>query len=184
MVLLEIEPLDLGDDVRSISLELTEADENREPIRGEHASRVWSRVLRAAAAAEPWVLDFFSHIDRVGDYCTLHKIPFRESGKRVIVVAAPEIEILQTLLDRFQSETFGVRAGSLASAPDPAVEGDLARRGIDGYHAAYKNYFFCAACGFEDGSLVLFSEKLSVSEVIRRVRPALEGQDVEVRLPA
>lgn len=184
MVLLEIEPLDLGDDVRSISLELTEADENREPIRGEQASRVWSRVLRAVATNESWVLDFFSHVDRVRDYCTLHQIPFRESGKRVIVVAAPELESLQSLLDRFQAETFGARAGSPASAPDPTLEGDLARRGIDGYHAAYKKYFFCAACGFEDGSLVLFSEKLSVSEVIRRIRPALEGQDVEVRLPA
>ncbi len=184
MILLEIEPLDLGEDVRSVALELTEADENREPIRGEQASRVWARVLRAVAASEPWVLDFFSHVDRVRDYCNLHNIPFRESGKHVIVVAAPELEILEALIDRFQSETFGARAGSLASAPDRAVEGDLARRGIDGYHAAFKNYFFCAACGFEDGSLVLFSEKLWASEVIRRVRPALDGQDVEVRLPA
>jgi hypothetical protein len=184
MILLEIEPLDLGDDVRSIGLELTEADENREPIRGEQASRVWSRVLRAVAASEPWVLDFFSHVDRVRDYCKLHNIPARESGKHVVVVVAPEPQILEALIDRFQTETFGVRAGALASAPDPSVEGDLARRGIDGYHAAFKNYFFCAACSFEDGSLVLFSEKLSVSEVIRRVRPALTGQDVEVRLPA
>ena len=34
----------------------------------------------------------------------------------------------------------------------------------------------------EDGSLILLSEKLWASEVIRRIRPALEGQDVEIRL--
>ena len=54
---------------------------------------------------------------------------------------------------------------------------------MDAYHTAYPNYFFCAVCAFEDGSLVLLSEKLWASEVIRRVRPALKGLDVEVRLP-
>ena len=49
--LLEIEPLDLGADVRAMGLELTEADENREPIRGADAARIWSRVLRARGAA-------------------------------------------------------------------------------------------------------------------------------------
>ena len=34
------------------------------------------------------------------------------------------------------------------------------------------------------GSLVILSQKLWASEVIRRIRPALEGQDVEVRLAA
>jgi hypothetical protein len=67
---------------------------------------------------------------------------------------------------------------------DPALEGELARLGVDAYHTAFPNYFFCAVCGFEDGSLVLLSEKLWASEVIRRVRPALEGQDTEVRLPS
>lgn len=33
MYLLDIEPLDLGSDVRAVGLELTEADENREPVR-------------------------------------------------------------------------------------------------------------------------------------------------------
>src|ERR1700675_3291179 len=59
--LLEIEPLDLGADVRAMGLELTEADENREPIRGTDAARIWSRVLRAVASPENWALDFFSH---------------------------------------------------------------------------------------------------------------------------
>ena len=49
MYLLEIEPLDIGEDVRAMGLELTEADENREPIRGAEAAKIWSRVLRAVA---------------------------------------------------------------------------------------------------------------------------------------
>ena len=65
-----------------------------------------------------------------------------------------------------------------------ALEGELARQGADAYHKAYTRYLFCGICNFEDASLVLLSETLWASEVIRRVRPALQGLDVEVRLPA
>ncbi|MGC1658803.1 MAG: hypothetical protein WA737_02180 [Candidatus Acidiferrales bacterium] len=182
MYLLEIEPLDLGEDVRAVGLEFTEADENREPVRGAEAAALWSRVLRATAAGEIWALDFFSHLDRVRDYCQRHAIPFREAGERCIVVSAPEPAALEALLDRFQGETFGARAGGPVTEGDAALEGELARRGVDAYHAAFARYFFCAVCVFEDGSLVLLSEKLWASEVIRRVRPALAGLEVEVRL--
>ncbi|MFZ1974485.1 MAG: hypothetical protein WAU89_16695 [Candidatus Acidiferrales bacterium] len=181
-ILLEVEPLDLGSDVRAIGLELTEADENREPIRGADAARIWSRVLRATAADETWALDFFSHLDRVREYCERHQIAFREASNRSIVVPALELGALEPLIDRFQSETFGARAGEKVATGDPALEGELARRGVDAYHTAFPHYTFCAVCNFEDGSLVLLSEKLWASEVIRRVRPALEGQVVEVRL--
>jgi hypothetical protein len=181
--LLEIEPLDLGVDVRAVGLEFTEADENREPVRGPEAASVWSRVLRATAGDELWTLDFFSHLERVRDYCQRHAIPFREASERCIVVPAPEPAALEALLDRFQAETFGARAGGPLSQGDPILEGELARRGVDAYHAAFSRYFFCAVCVFEDGSLVLLSEKLWASEVIRRVRPALAGQDVEIRIP-
>ena len=184
MHLLDIEPLDLGPDVRAIGLELTEADENREPVRGIDAARVWSRVLRATAADEIWALDFFSHIDRVREYCDQHQLKYREAGKRSIVIPTPELSALESLIDRFQGETFGARAGALVAETDKVLEGDLARRGADAYHTAFHNYFFCAICGFEDGSLVFLSDKLWASEVIRRVRPALEGQDVEIRLPS
>ena len=53
---------------------------------------------------------------------------------------------------------------------------------MDAYHSAFLKYAFCAICNFEDGSLVLLSEKLWASEVIRRIRPAIEGQDLEIRL--
>ena len=40
MFLLEVEPLDLGADVKAIGLELIEP-ENREPVRGIEAARIW-----------------------------------------------------------------------------------------------------------------------------------------------
>jgi len=187
MYLLEIEPLDLGEDVKAIGCELAEADEHREPVRGIEAARIWSRVLIATAATEPWALDFFSHADRVQDYCRNHQIAFREANQRSIVIPAPPLGVLESLFERFQGETFGARAGgvlAIEGGADSALEGELARRGADAYHAAFSNYYFCAVCGFEDASLILLSEKLWASEVIRRVRPVMEGFDVEVRLPS
>jgi len=181
--LLDVEPLDLGPDVRAVGLELVEADENREPVRGRDAARVWSRVLWATTGKEPWALDFFSHLDRVREYCQSHQIAYRDASQRSMVIPAPEVDRLESLFDRFQNETFGARAGGPLEAGDPALEGDLAQRGVDAYHKAFPNYFFCGVCGFEDGSLVLLSEKLWASEVIRRVRPVLQGIEVEVRLP-
>ena len=183
MDVLEIEPLDLGPDVRAVGLDLVEDDENREPVRGTGASRIWSRVLWATTGKEPWALDFFSHVDRVKDYCERHQIAFREANERCVVIPAPELSQLEALLDRFQNETFGARAGETIERGDAALEGELARRGVDAYHKAFPQYFLCAVCEFEDGSLVLLSEKLWASEVIRRVRPVLEDLDVEVRLP-
>ena len=185
--LLEVEPLDLGADVKAIGLELGENDENREPARGGEAAAIWSRVLEAVAAAEPLALDFFSHLDRVRDYCKLHLIPFREASGHSLVIPAPDPEqlpgALSALLERFEAETFGARAGGPLLSGDAALEGELARRGVDAYHAAFPNYFFCAVCDFEEGSLVLLSNKLWASEVMRRVKPVLAGLDVEVRLP-
>jgi hypothetical protein len=182
--LLDVEPLDLGADMRVVGLDLVEADENREPVRGSDAAGIWTRVLRVTAGQYPWALDFFSHLDRVRDFCQRHGIAYREASQRSIMIPAPEPAALQSLIDRFQGETFGARAGGVLPGADAAIEGDLARRGVDAYHTAFPRYFFCAVCGFEDGSLVLLSGKLWASEVIRRVRPVLEGLDVEVRLPS
>lgn len=184
MYLLDVEPLDLGVDVRAVGLELVEADENREPVRGEDAGIIWSRVLKATAGTETWVFDFFSHLDRVRDYCESHQIKYRDASQRSLVIPAPEGDELEALVDRFQSETFGVRAGGPLASGDSALEGELARKGVDAYHVAFPSYFYCAVCGFDDGSLVLLSQKLWASEVIRRVRPALEGLNVEMRLPS
>jgi hypothetical protein len=182
--LLDVEALDLGPDVRAVGLELVEADENREPVRGEDAARIWSRILPAVAGKEPWGLDFFSHLDRVRDYCQNHGIDFRESGQRFIAVAAPKQKALEDLVGRFQAETFGARAGALLNTGDAALEGELARRGADAYDKAFSNYYFCAICAFEDGSLVLLTDNLRSSDVIRRVGPALQGLDVKTQLPS
>ncbi|HLV94708.1 MAG TPA: hypothetical protein VKS44_05925 [Candidatus Acidoferrales bacterium] len=182
--LLEVEPLDLGPDVRAIGMELAVADENREPVRGMEAAKIWSRVLRATAGSEPWALDFFSHLERVRDFCGRHHIAYREANQHSLVIPSPAQAPLQDLVDRFQNETFGARAGALVDSGDAEVEGQLARQGVDAYRVAFPKYSFCAVCNFEDGSLVLLSEKLWASEVIRRVRPSLEGFDVDVQLPS
>jgi len=183
MYILEVEPLDLGPDVRAIGLELAEADEHREPVRGPDAARIWARALPAIAASEVWALDFFSHLDRIRDFCDRHHVSYRDSNHHSVVIPAPDAQALQDLFDRFQNETFGARAGSGVTR-DAELEGELARRGVDAYHAAFPTYFFCAICNFEDGLLVLLSEKLWANEVIRRVRPALDGLHVEVQLPS
>ena len=87
--ILEVEPLDLGADVKAVGLDLTEI-ESREPVRGRDAAGVWGAALGALAGSEPWALDFFSHLDRVRDYCRLHQIAFEEkAGGHALVV--PEI---------------------------------------------------------------------------------------------
>ena len=98
------------------------------------------------------------------------------------MLPAPELAVLEPLLDRFQAETFGARVGGPLAEGDPTLEGELARRGVDAYHSAFAKYSLCAICNFEDGSLIILSEKLWASEVIRRVRPALQGQEIEIRL--
>jgi hypothetical protein len=184
MNLLDVEPLDLGPDVKAISLELIDPGVDREPIRGEEAVKTWSRVLSALAGKEPWALDFYSHLDRVRDFCTTHSIKFREAEIRCLVIPAPEPNQLEELLTRFEAETFGARAGAQAGDPDPALEKDLSRQGADAYRHAYTNYRFCAICDFENGSLVVLSNKLWASEIIRLVRAVLDPASVEVRLPA
>jgi len=177
--LLEVEPLDLGADVKAVGLELVDR-QSREPLRGAEAGRIWSAALRAVAGVEPWALDFFSHLDRLREYCRSHQIAYRDAAQRCIVIAPPEAAALAGLLERFQGETFGVRAGAPLTSGDTALEGDLARRGVDAYHRVYPNYFFCAVCDFENGFLTLLTNRLWTSEVIRRVRPGLEGFPVEV----
>lgn len=186
MLWLDVQPLDLGSDVRSVGLDLMEADENQEPVRGSDAARVWSRVLQAVTGTgtDAWVLDFFGHLNRVRDFCDRRGISYREVSQRSLVVPAPEPDALESLIERFQNETFGARAGGVLPEPDPALEADLNRRGFDAYHGTFPSYLFCAICGFEEGSLVLLSEKLRAGEVVHRVRPLLEGLDVEVRLPS
>jgi hypothetical protein len=181
--ILEVEPLGLGADVKAVGLELLEM-ESREPVRGADAARVWAAALGALAGTEPWALDFFSHLDRVREYCRLHNVSFeKKASGHLLVMPSPSGEALGGLFERFEGETFGARAGALLAAGDPGVEGELARRGVDAYHGAFRNYLFCAVCDFENGFLTLLTEKLWTSEVLRRIKPATVSLPVEVARP-
>jgi len=180
---LEVEPLDLGPDVKGVGLELVEV-ESREPAHGATAAAIWAAALESIAGDQPYVLDFFAHLDRVRNYCSRSGISYLEkAGSRLLVIPALEHMDLVAILERFGAETFGARAGALAGSADAAVEGELARRGVDGYHAAFGNYAFCAVCDFQSGFLTVLSEKLWTSEVVRRIKPAVAELPVEVARP-
>ena len=180
---LEIESLDLGPDVRAVGLELIDP-ESREPLTGSKAAPIWAALVPALAGGQPWAIDFFAHLERVRDFCRQRSIAFREPSAHAIVIPQLESSQLQPLFERFADETFGVRAGGPLIAGDASVEGALAQRGVDAYHAAFANYLFCCVCDFEGGFLTVLSNQLWASEVIRRARAALEKLPVEVTRPA
>jgi len=180
---MEVEPLDLGAEVKAVGLDLMEV-ESREPARGGDAARIWAATLEALPGTEPWSLDFFAHLDRVREYCRLHAVAAEEkSSGHCLVIPAPSRAALTGLVERFAAETFGARAGAGLASDDATVENELARKGVDAYHAAFRNYFYCAVCDFENGFLTLLTEKLWTSEVLRRVKPAVASLPVEVARP-
>jgi hypothetical protein len=179
---LDVQALDLGPGVNALGLELVET-ENREPVRGPQAAEIWSAAVPALTAGELYVLDFFSHVERVAEFCQLHEIAYREAAGRCLVAPEPSQEQLRELFERFEKETFGMRAGAAAKLPDVPLETELSRRGLDAYQAAYARYAFCAVCEPEDGWFTLLSEALSSGEVIRRVQPALQPFDVYIARP-
>jgi hypothetical protein len=179
---LDVEALDLGPGVKAVGLELIET-ESREPVRGKKAAEIWSAVFPALAGEEFYVMDFFSHIDRVQEFCKPRKIEFREAGGRCVVLPQPLQGQLFQLFERFEGETFGIRAGAAAETPDARLEGDLSKRGVDAYQLAYERYVFCAICEPEDGWVTLLSAALWASEVIRRARPAVLPFDIYIARP-
>lgn len=179
---LDVQAMDLGNEVKAVGLELVET-ENREPVRGSAGAEIWSEILPALAGQEPFAVDFFSHLDRVREFCKSRKIEWREAAERCIVISSPTIEELRQLLERFEGETFGLRGGSAAQTADSALEGDLSKRGLDAYQQAYARYTFCAVCEPEDGWITVLSQTLWPSEIIRRVRPAVQKFDVHIARP-
>ncbi len=119
----------------------------------------------------------------------------RGAGARAIAIPHPNPEQLESLFARFETETFGFRAGKAhaagtAVAADASkflenadLERELSKRGMDGYHGAYTRYTFCAICDFENGSIVLLTEKLSSGEVLRRLRPAITALGARIERP-
>jgi len=179
---LDVEALDLGADVKAVGLELLET-ENREPVRGQDAALIWAAVFPALAANELLVIDFFSHINRVREFCKLHEVQYREAAERCLVLPQPGPTQLAELFQRFEGETFGARAGGRAQEGDADLEKELSHRGLDAYQPAYARYTFCAICEPEDGWVTLLSQTLWPTEVIRRIRPALQKFDVYMARP-
>ncbi len=179
---LDVETLDLGPGIKAVGLELIET-QNREPVRGKPAAEIWSALFPALAGEESCVVDFFSHIERVQEFCKARKIDFREAGARCVVVPKPRQAQLFQLFERFETETFGIRAGSATESADAALEGDLSKRGVDAYQSAYERYLFCAVCEPEDAWVTLLSSTLWASEVIRRARPAVQPFDIYIARP-
>ena len=179
---LDVQALGLGNEVKAVGLELVET-EDREPVRGKEGAEIWSEIFPALAGKEAFVVDFFSHLDRVREFCKARKIEWREAAERCIVIPSPSIEQLRQLLERFEGETFGIRSGSAAQAADGELEGDLSKRGLDAYQQAYARYTFCAVCEPEDSWVTILSETLWPSEIIRRVRPAVQRFDVHIARP-
>ncbi len=179
---LDVQALDLGNEVKAVGLELAET-ESREPVRGQEGAEIWAEIFPALAGKDPYAVDFFSHLDRVREFCKARKITWREAAERCVVISSPSVEELRQLLERFEGETFGIRAGSAAQAADAALEGDLSKRGLDAYQQAYTHYTFCAICEPQDGWITILSEALWPSEIIRRLRPAIQRFDVHIARP-
>jgi len=179
---LDVQAMDLGAETKAVGLELIET-ESREPVQGQEAAAIWAAAFPALAGKESWALDFFSHLDRVREYCRNHQVEFREAANRCLVIRQPGSEKLRQLVGRFAEETFGLRCGAVAEAADMELEGELSHRGLDAYQAAYRRYTFCAICEPADGWVTVLTETLWPSEIIRRVRPALQAFDVHIARP-
>ena len=179
---LDVEALDLGDGVKAVGLELVET-KNREPVRGKDAAEIWSAVFPALAGNDSYAVDFFSHIERVREFCKMREIALREAAERCVVLPQPNHGQLRQIFERFEGETFGIRAGAAAQSMDAALEGDLSKRGLDAYQSACARYTFCAICEPEDGWVTLLSESLWPSEIIRRLRPAVQPFDIYIARP-
>lgn len=181
MLRLTVESLDLGPDVRALALSLTDS-EGEEPVAGSEAAALWSRSLSALAGDQPLVFDFFAHLDRVKEFCLNQDIRFRETAAGGIAITETDPQALARLLERFEAETFGARAGEPIQSGDEELENDLRRRGLDAYHQAFPRYLFCAICELETGSVTLVSNGLWASEVSRRLRGRLREIPVSVEM--
>jgi hypothetical protein len=179
---LDVQALELGADTKAVGLELIET-ESREPLRGSEAAAIWAAALRVLPGKEPAVLDFFSNLERVREFCKTHEIKYREAATRCLVIPLPAQDVLRQILSRFEGESFGFRAGAAAEVEDAALENELSHRGLDAYQDAYPRYTFCAVCELTDAWVTLLSNTLWPSEIIRRVRPALQPFDVYIARP-
>jgi len=180
LAILEVGALDLGGKIKAVGLELLDIL-NHEPLAGGTAPHVWAGLFPALAAGEFLALDFFSHLNRVREFCTARGVAFRQDSARCLVIPQPLPEQTASLLERFMLETLGIRVGAASREGDAPLEEELSRRGLDAYQDAYARYTYCAVCEPGDGWVTLLSERLSLSEMIRRLRNPAEQLGVQVR---
>lgn len=179
-MVLEIEPMDLGNEIRATGLELLDGAD-REPVAGNEAAHVWSKIVPTLAGQEPWAFDFCSSVDRVRAFCESKSVRFHEVSRKLLVVTPVTAASSKELLERLSQETFGIRAGTRVELPDADLEGELARRGFDAYQTAYEHYFLCGICDLASGSLVVLSRALWATEIARRMRPALTDVGIQIQ---
>src|ERR1700739_4669501 len=130
---LDVQAMDLGPGVKAVGLELIET-ESREPLHGPEAAAIWAAAMIALTAKESYTIDFFSHLDRVRDFCAAHGVAYREAAARCLVIPQPSLELLRSLLARFEAEPFGLRVGPAAQIEDSALENELSHPGLDAYN--------------------------------------------------
>jgi hypothetical protein len=165
---LEVQALDLGAEVKAVVSRFWKPKTanrcvgSRPRISGPRFSCYRQRAVHAG---------FLQSSDRVRDFCASRQIAFHEAGPRCIVIQQPAQEQLQQLFERFETETFGFRAGPRVKEDDLTLTNELCQNGLDAYQAAYQRYSFCAVCEFEDGWVTLLSQKIWPSEVIARAPP-------------
>ena len=179
---LDVQAMELGAATKAVGLELIET-ESREPLTGSEAAEIWAAALTALPGDQPYVLDFFSHLERIRDFCHANSIQYREAASRCVVIPQPTGDVFRKILKRFEGETFGLRAGASVQTADAVLENELSKCGLDAYQDAYGRYAFCAICELSDAWVTLLSKSLWPSEIIRRVRPALQPFDVYIARP-
>src|SRR5258707_5267743 len=126
---LDVQALDLGGDIKAVGLELVET-ENREPVRGKDAAEIWSAVFPALAGSESYVVDFFSHVEMVREFCKIREIVFRDAAERCVILPQPSEEQLRQVFARFEGGTFGIRARTAVRCGDGALQCDLSKGGM------------------------------------------------------
>ncbi|SRR5579875_300766 len=181
MIILEIEPMDLGNEIRATGLELLDGAD-REPVAGAETAHAWSKIVPALAGREPWACDLYGSVERICAFCESKGTRHREVSKNLLVVAPVTAASFKELLERLPQETIGIRAGARVELPDADLEGELARRGFDAYQAAHEHYLFCGICDLASASLVVLSRVLWATEIARRIRPALADAGIEVQI--
>src|SRR5256884_9251778 len=93
--------------------------------------------VQTCALPISFVVDFFSHIDRVREFCKARKIEWREAAGPRVVIPSPSAQELRQLFERFEGENFWIRAGSATATADNAVAGDRFLRGLEALQPGY-----------------------------------------------